>query len=427
MSAHDEHDDGDKQQHMSHLSLSICHSELKESVRGRSQLEVHLLLRAVSFVAVSFRLLHELELYAAVVSNTAQSLVDTSASDSRVLPSSSNDLLRLCSHVLRRREDGSVEFSRTLMRRFLLTSEVLDVHSCHETMTRTCLQYIQQTESQTILRPSKNFWGHLTGIRSNPFLNYARRYWPKHYKLAESENNDLPTQLHDTIEVAIIADHPKEDGYLNIEIRRLTLDACLQLSLLYGFTFLENLSRRAGAELTFQISVFGTVSERYTPLCGQHSTASSEESNIRLNTEVSFESRQVTQSVAEAYSVGSFRHILPPEADRPLTTSDEEWVLVHADGPEAYRTGVAKRGGLCVKCLASDLQHLVLVQQPAESPDTEIKPSLHVTATNTRGSSAQQRPHPSCSVARSETLSGEYVFQQLQSPPDWYIVDGRNL
>jgi hypothetical protein len=348
----------------------VCRTEVANSVRGRSQFEVHVFLRAISFVAVTFRSLSARELFAAVMNTFDRPQARVQLPGLEIMFDNVNDLMRLCSRVLETHEDGSVDFSSSIMRRFLLESEVLEARQCHETVTRTCFQHIQQTEAPTVLRPWAGFWRQLTEAGHNPFFNYARKYWPRHYRLAETDTNDLPNQLHGMVELAIVAEHPKEEGYLNIEIRRLTLEACFNLSKRYGFEILEKYCRRGGADGTGQSPTFGLISDRQAYLCMKHSRARCQRYNRTTPDPDSSIEMQVTMT--------------PPTSDRGLAadsmsasgcegrilSSEDGWVLIRScDFEDSY--DVASGSGQCVECLTAEFRSVELDEVLLPVPTTE--------------------------------------------------------
>ena len=402
-------------------------------MRGRSRFEVHVLLRAITFVAISFRLLHKVELFAAVV-DTVNDGIQIESQERRpewkIMPATSNDLMRLCSHLLQTHEDGSVDFSKTPMRRFLLDSEVLDTRSCHEVMTKTCLQHIQQSESRSILRPSKSFWRRLTEFGANPFLNYARRYWPRHYRVAETEDNDLPTQLHDMVELAVVAEHPKEQGYLNIEIRQMTLDACLQLSLFHGFEILEKLCRRAGADENSETQIFGIIPSDCTPLCSRHFSTRFDRPDTPQLIPSRMKKDQATVLGIASNSATFFSAQNPSWDIEPAISSADGWVLVRSGELEQPCEKTLSKG-LCVGCLADRFEHIAIYEVPSNHPSPsehaagDLTPVSHVGAESppelTRATNASTSPSPD-----PETPPAESVYQCFHSMSEWDFMDERD-
>ena len=389
---------------------------------------MHLFLRAISFVAVIFRLLHVEELFAAVINEFDYAGTQVTLQDWKIIPANSNDFMQLCSSVLQTHEDGSVDFSRSLMRRFLLDSEVVDIRNCHETMTRTCFQHIQQTESRTLLRPWKNFWRTFSELTLNPFINYARKYWPKHYRIAESASNGLPARLHDMVELAIVADHPREEGYLSIEIRRMTLDVCLDLSLRYGFEVLEQLCRRAGANNNSQVSSTGLVSDCQNRLCRQHLQAACRKFEQNINDQKSWDVKQVRLSTAmDDRDESLYAKSTPSSAER-IYPSEDRWVLIRYGRVDGLCNNT-NNSGRSIDCLTAEFQEVGLQRtgQPSRHDRDTIYVSSHGAQHECSAEHPRQSIFPDHLVDTQQETANAVLVQQMHSMTDWHIVDRREL
>ena len=220
-----------------------CRTELAASVRGRSTEDVRYLLRAIYVVAVSFRRLRLTELLDAVLTPTN---VGRSMEIHQHESMSVDKLMLLCSGLLQVCENGEVDFSRDPMRQFLLRQNIPEIQSGHETMVRICLQHFRRAGEWLILKPWTHFLNTLASFGTHPFFRYALKHWHNHYRLAENTTNDLPAQLHQIIEVAVVRDLPDEE-YLSIEKQRLTLDTGAMLCGFYHFNTLGHLYQQMGA------------------------------------------------------------------------------------------------------------------------------------------------------------------------------------
>jgi hypothetical protein len=252
----------DSEDHVNFAELSsddlfLCYQQLDNSVKPFTQLELHVLFRAVSLVAVSFRRLHLRELFAAVTNSLmcARNASFDSAWD-ELIPHS-DGLMRLCSGLLQTDSNGGIEFQQRTMGQFLFQYEILDRRVCHETMTNSCFEQLRSTNPRLVSCPWADISQSLLDLTDVSDINYARDNWPRHYKMVENHGDGLSSQLYELVELAVLSDHPKEQGYLNVEIRRMTLDTCLNLSLCHGLSSLESVCRRTGATDLPRYPVYG--------------------------------------------------------------------------------------------------------------------------------------------------------------------------
>src|ERR1700754_2149086 len=111
---------------------SACRLDLQASLGGCSEMEIHILFRALTVVAVMVRLLSAAELYDAVTTHIEDNTRQSTLEDRRSPFRSCNDLMRICSNLITTRENGKVEFIHDSMRNFLLGSKLLDYGICHE-------------------------------------------------------------------------------------------------------------------------------------------------------------------------------------------------------------------------------------------------------------------------------------------------------
>ena len=232
------------------VSLS-CRAQLGEAVAGRSDFEVYHMIRAFTCVALSARRLTLIELFDAVVSSDPDLAPSRSKGLLGGLPVSPQGLLRLCSNVLSVKGNGSVDFAERSMRDLLFQTQLLNEKNGHETMATMCLQQLKRAGSRLILESRARLGSLLSSISQHPFLGYAWKYWPKHYSAAESGSDTLPSRLYELIEHSVIQEYSAEE-LLYIEIRQISLDLALQLSVLYNFQNLGSICTRMGADASRQ-------------------------------------------------------------------------------------------------------------------------------------------------------------------------------
>ena len=234
-------------------------------------------------------------------------------------------LVKLCSDLLVVSDDGELEFSAPPMRQFLLKSSVAKVSDGHHSMARLCLRYLEKAGRRLVLRPWTNFRQTVKDFASKPFFNYVLRYWPKHYREAETLHNDLPAQLHRLIEMNVL-DYFSEQDYLSIQIRRFTLDTGLALCVEHDFTHLQSIYRQMGGRAQRQ------------PFCELDNISHAEVYLLEDELLLQLEHGDSSQC---ACSEGESAHSEPPPAHGEL---DDDWVAL--SGQQSSST----LGGRCELC-----------------------------------------------------------------------------
>jgi Ankyrin repeats (3 copies) len=232
------------QLNMSHLNLGSLDSRhgsvLMNSIQGKSQTEVCVILEACQWVAWSFRHLHTSELSEALKFSTStqscQKSVDGSKQDLPVVV----DVMSLCKHVLSVKEDETVEFRDEGMQSFFRSSDhsmLRDLPCGHEVIARSCLMYLLHSNPATIFRPWVDFEHYLQDVYSSCGLrSYAITYWHRHYLLAEASSQHLPALLHYIIASAFPVETGTQISGHGFYSRR--NDLGLELCVIYGFKVL---------------------------------------------------------------------------------------------------------------------------------------------------------------------------------------------
>merc|ERR1711939_291465 len=163
-------------------------------------------------------------------------------------PRSSQDLMNLCSRVLTVRADGSVDFRHPdSMRSFLTESRFLDRDGGDEPIARMCLRYLNNAADWCIFKPWKKIRDRSIRSSVGPFFKYAFANWHRHCQKAQNSSNDLATQLHKKLETDVISCF-QDDGFLHIELKKLTLQLGLNLCRNYRFDFLHGIYSQMGAD-----------------------------------------------------------------------------------------------------------------------------------------------------------------------------------
>lgn len=226
-----------------------CWRILKDALRGRSKTETYLSLRAFSLIAISFRLLHLSELYAAVITPVRESSGPLLMTNMTLALTCPDDLLKLCSSVIAIRGDGRVDFAQTAMNDFLFRYHLLDAGVCHEIMTKICLHHLHPAESETQATLMETNVMILPDTLRDAFDRYARENWHQHYRLCEEASNDLPECLRQLIETDVVSILSGKE-YLSIEIQQIILSVGLKVSILHSFPILEQLCRQHLSPMT---------------------------------------------------------------------------------------------------------------------------------------------------------------------------------
>lgn len=152
--------------------------------------------------------------------------------------------MRLCAGLLAVSQNGTVAFKKPALLDFFRDEGVSRVEQGHESMATLCFHYLKQARAN-IIKPWRHFRQTLRKLPSHPFLKYVLRYWPKHYRRAESLHNSLPAQLHQLLEVAVSDSFPKQQ--YPIAIRRMTLNCGLAFCKNNNFVHLSRLYHDMGA------------------------------------------------------------------------------------------------------------------------------------------------------------------------------------
>lgn len=163
----------------------------------------------------------------------------------RDAPRTPSELLRLMASLLVVNPDGKVQFRTDGTREYLLRSEFQGSENGDEYMARTCLQYLSGDDQPYVLKPWARYRHDARKVRG-PFVRYAASQWHRHYRAAESENNDLAAMLHQTIEreARHLWGHPPR---LHIQVQDLTLQMGLAVSTYYDFQLLTDIYLQMGA------------------------------------------------------------------------------------------------------------------------------------------------------------------------------------
>ena len=229
-------------------SWKACQSKLTSTLRGRNRVENWCLVEALYVVSISFRRLRPTELYDAVLNLAEQEKSPSSHFLTTKMTKTGIELVQLASDLLFVSDHGELEFKSHLMHQYLLGASNPGLSTGHNSMTRLCLHYLRRAGRRLVLQPWTNFRQTTRDFSFKPFLEYVLTYWPKHYREAEHFHNDLPAQLHQLVETAVLACLPEqEQDYLDIQVRRITLDTGLALCKEYDFAYLQTIYQSRGA------------------------------------------------------------------------------------------------------------------------------------------------------------------------------------
>ena len=375
-------------------------------------------------MSISFRRLHPTELYDAVLNLATQQKSTGSHFLTTQMTKDGIELVQLCSDLLTVYDGGELDFRIPTMRQFLLGSSDPDISNGHDSMTRLCIHYLEEAGRRLVLRPWSDFRQTVKDFTSKPFLNYVLKYWPKHYREAETPYNDLPAQLHHLIEMEVL-DYTSEQDYLSIQIRRFTLDAGLALCAEHHFTHLEDMYQRMGGRALRQ------------PFC--------ELDNI-TQSEVDLLEDELLRQLEH----GCTRHACSegdPEHDELLAQDELEdgWIALFREQSssalggrhESYEehdqlASDVRRVNAQMQSLAIDLSLTEARLQVSDLPDTDMSASdasFHDSQTaSTAPSSPGAEAFCSPFARRSDDLqrfSYSHVQQDGQFPgrSDWCLVD----
>jgi hypothetical protein len=215
--------------------------QLEQTLTSSSSIWAQYLLKALYFAAVAVRLLRPEELFD-VVHHALAALEHAQAT-----PRCSYELLELVQDHLMVSATGRISFRSASMRRFLLQSRYVAAENGHETMARSCLQYLSEDDEFSVLRPYGGFSRMSSRAQRRPFVRYAAIHWQRHYRLSESECNNLPALLHQRLQHEVKTSC-SSSGYLHIEVQKLGLRLGLALCIYYSFEFLKSIYVQMGAQ-----------------------------------------------------------------------------------------------------------------------------------------------------------------------------------
>ena len=378
-----------------------CRAESAESVQGCSDSDAQLVLRALYLVAISFRHLQAEELFDAItISDEAPQMPISTPHLCSI--NSADDLLRLCSKVLQVCQNGEVVFVKPAMPEFLLRQPLHESKTGHETMARLCLQHLRRLGMHLIIRPWSGILSTLSSFAKHPFFQYVLKFWQKHYRIAERLPNDLPAQLFQLIETAVV-NHLPEEQFLSIEKRRVALDTGAKLSQFYDFPILHELCGQMGADsqrdnlfwLSKPLSDHGVLQASRLEHCVEDSVCFPE----KASAEPHMRDVEVVEHHGNVMFAGAQRGSAPSTLARSA-----ENMSIFSDGETEFDLSETTS-------IADDLEDLAIHDSHLDGTDWIPRPS----------STAATLEKAICMDRYSEPL---YYYEDFQDFPDWHWVDG---
>jgi hypothetical protein len=169
-----------------------------------------LILKALRWIAFSFRPLKHDELFAALASKPAASAAGPSdIPKDEVTLRMVDELIELCSDILRADDQGFVEFCDLETKNHVLQTETFFLDPCkpskiHEMIAMVCMNHLRCLHPQSLFRP----WISTNTILTDEpeccrLRSYSTSYWHEHFRFAEAESEYLPSILDEAIQSVI--------------------------------------------------------------------------------------------------------------------------------------------------------------------------------------------------------------------------------
>jgi hypothetical protein len=188
--------------------FSAC--AMSNTFEGKSAARASLILKALRWIAFSFRPLNHDELFTALASKPAASAANPSdIPEDEVALRTVDELIELCSGLLRDDGQGFVEFCDLEVKNIVLQTETSFLDPCkpskiHETIAMVCMNHLRCLHPQSLFRP----WISTNTILTNEpeccrLRSYSTSYWHEHFRLAEAESEYLPSILDEAIQSVI--------------------------------------------------------------------------------------------------------------------------------------------------------------------------------------------------------------------------------
>jgi hypothetical protein len=184
---------------------------MSNTFEGKNAARASLILKTLRWIAFSFRPLKLDELFAALASKPAVSAgksSDIHKDEARLR--TVDELIELCSGLLRVDYQGFVEFCDMEVKNLVLQTETSFLDACkpskiHEMIAVVCMNHLRCLHPQSLFRP----WISTNTILADEpeccrLRSYSTSYWHEHFRSAEAESEYLPSILDEAIQSVIL-------------------------------------------------------------------------------------------------------------------------------------------------------------------------------------------------------------------------------
>jgi hypothetical protein len=236
-------------------SFSVC--AMSNTFEGKNAARASLILKALRWIAFSFRPLKRDELFAALASKPAASAAKPSdiPKDEAALRTV-DELIELCSGLLRADDQGFVEFCDLEVKNLVLQTETSFLDACkpskiHEMIAMVCMNHLRCLHPQSLFRPWISTNTILTDEPECCLLRrYSTSYWHEHFRFAEAESEYLPSILDEAIQSVICPPGSHRDPVGMFQALRINLG--LWICCLHDFARLGKIYLQMGAQVNLR-------------------------------------------------------------------------------------------------------------------------------------------------------------------------------
>lgn len=237
----------DREKLESRSSLSAC--VMSNTFEGKNAARASLILKALRWIAFSFRPLKHDELFAALASKPAASAAKPSnIPEYEVALRTVDELIELCSGLLRADDQGFVEFCDLEVKNLVLQPETSLLDACkpskiHEMIAMVCMNHLRCLHPQSLFRPWISTNIILTDeLECCRLRSYSTSHWHEHFRSAEAESEYLPSFLDEAIQSVICPPGSHRDPVGMFQALRINLGlwiCCLHDFARTGKTYLQ--------------------------------------------------------------------------------------------------------------------------------------------------------------------------------------------